>query len=954
MAHSLSKPCLDRLTIYQILGLLVPQGDSTPETANIDTSSDGLETAHPPFDSCEATPEVSGKQDYFEHLLDKIWEDCAVGKPNEEDLVELRQLDLRERLHGHWTDDRNRRCDNCHGRKRYVHGVFRNTNPFHETQTISLEEVRSEASPLNKSIWGDFENLRAIIQRFEAVIQKRWAKKSIIKRKLALQSAWAATSDPAPQPMAKIHNPGVDYLRRRCNESKQICHCGVADDEKRHLFLWPTMNLEDLTKFEPLLLLLNARGRHSPPTFAFADLQTVHFGVRVEQMSHPRYLDMYNMVFTGQEGPEAYGKLVSWEEDPKAYQRLHYGRDTSPGEGLWILEIQQRLYRFLVNICQVILHDQQIEDSDRLLAQPVAPEPTLPTANGHEQDTSSSLMVTRYESAYHVPAKLDIRRLQNLVESKLAEAEDTLWALREDPSFFATTLEEMYQSRPEHIRDSANRLHPAVVSGDAHNEFMAHVVSMVWCQYVSAVERWGFLYHKVAHLADLKERLFDNAQVPIRPEDDLPPELSMAICSLLFHFHSLLEGRLKHVVARAQWSPPLRHLYRRCLGSGSDQHQGQFLSEGVHLKRSRATQPPEVDEYLWVLRHLSNPDARKCLGIHNGIEYLERIASDRAENKIVSKMQAADLSEYTIVSECVRQLEMFHPWAATFEARMAENKIAQELRAEYKETVSKQNPLACWRPSKSALDLGAKLANIHYPVDKAPSKGSIDAICKAERSLDDFWRAAMLEFQDSELITERLYKVLQQTKPERTPIWAEPRKTETRVTVGLDNGLIALPFDGKALYVQGHPTKVKPAEPRVKVKSRGIARTSTAQPETTKPTQDPKPPITAPSIDVDQRALKVVEMLFYKHSPGTSKGEISWTEFTYMMHAVGFSVEKLGGSSWQFTPVGSDLIERGYRGIQFHEPHPKAKLALVVARRYGRRLTRTYGWCAEMFRLRTG
>lgn len=103
---------------------------------------------------------------------------------------------------------------------------------------------------------------------------------------------------------------------------------------------------------------------------------------------------------------------------------------------------------------------------------------------------------------------------------------------------------------------------------------------------------------------------------------------------------------------------------------------------------------------------------------------------------------------------------------------------------------------------------------------------------------------------------------------------------------------------------------------------------------------------------MDRRALKVVEMLFHKTSPGFFKGEVAWSEFNYLMHYAGFSVEKLGGSSWQFTPISSNLIERGYRGIQFHEPHPKAKLAFVVARQYGRRLARTYGWNAAVFQLR--
>lgn len=374
----------------------------------------------------------------------------------------------------------------------------------------------------------------------------------------------------------------------------------------------------------------------------------------------------------------------------------------------------------------------------------------------------------------------------------------------------------------------------------------------------------------------------------------------------------------------------------------------------MHLEDSNAIPSPEITDFLWILEKISQPNTRRCFGIHNGVEELERIASDRTGHKIFSKMQAADLSDLTIVSECVRQLEMFQPRATTFEACMADDEIASKLTSEYDVTVSKQSPLFSWVPSKDTCALGAKLANMRYPVEKAPTKGNVDAICAAESFLDAFWEAALLEFKDSKLSTDRLSKILLENRPERTPIWVEPLKTETRASKSYENGLIALPFDGRALYVQRPSLKLKPIEPRTKVKSRGVAKASMIESGTITSTQDPEPPINLPSFDVDQRSLKVVEILFYKSSPGASKGEISWTDFTNMMHYVGFGVEKLGGSSWQLTPVGSNLTELGYRGIQFHEPHPKAKVAFVVARRYGRRLARTYGWCAEMFKLRSG
>jgi hypothetical protein len=65
------------------------------------------------------------------------------------------------------------------------------------------------------------------------------------------------------------------------------------------------------------------------------------------------------------------------------------------------------------------------------------------------------------------------------------------------------------------------------------------------------------------------------------------------------------------------------------------------------------------------------------------------------------------------------------------------------------------------------------------------------------------------------------------------------------------------------------------------------------------------------------------------------------------MGTTAFTVEKLYGSVWQFTPRNLDVE----RSIQFHEPHPIAKIPFLVARRIGRRLNRAYGWHGQMFAL---
>lgn len=207
------------------------------------------------------------------------------------------------------------------------------------------------------------------------------------------------------------------------------------------------------------------------------------------------------------------------------------------------------------------------------------------------------------------------------------------------------------------------------------------------------------------------------------------------------------------------------------------QGQTDFLDEGVSLTPSAVTPSQEIKEFHWMITRISYPVHRRRFGIHNAIEALESMASDSTVHKLLSSIQAAELSDYTIMSECVRQIEMFEPWASTFEAGMADWETERMLKSEYEVSVSKSGPLAGWKPSKRTCALGAKLADIRYPVDKAPTKGNIDAVCEAERLLDGFWEAAMRDFEDSGLITKRLSKVLHGSTPERTPAWVGPLKT---------------------------------------------------------------------------------------------------------------------------------------------------------------------------------
>lgn len=115
-------------------------------------------------------------------------------------------------------------------------------------------------------------------------------------------------------------------------------------------------------------------------------------------------------------------------------------------EGLLSLEIHKSIYRFLVDCTRLILHD--ISPISFFLAPTVA-EPVmlgLPGANEYPSLSAHSL-----EAAYRVPQMLDLERLKMLVSSRRESAEDHVWLLKEDPSYFITSLREYN----EHNGDTA-------------------------------------------------------------------------------------------------------------------------------------------------------------------------------------------------------------------------------------------------------------------------------------------------------------------------------------------------------------------------------------------------------------------------------------------------------------------------------------------------------------------
>ena len=330
---------------------------------------------------------------------------------------------------------------------------------------ISPADIRRKAEEKSSKIFASYNMLQEILMRHEATIHKRWAKKTKQQRLKILLTAWPK--------MSPVHRPDFAAFRKETVQKHD------AGTKYRDYFMFPYINQEDLSKPKPLFLLLNAGGPHHPSRFAAADIKAM----RLEKVTYaivPRHLGHYTMLLNGVSNTHDYGKLLAWASDPDNFELLWDCKQFMPGDGLLILEVQERPLAFLVQCCQELLHDIPAAalTSSHF---PIHPEPQLK----HESETCGfeSLAAMAAAAPYRLPGQLVLDEIESLVAARASAAEDHLWSLRDDPSYFAEKLFEIKEHRYEILLDLHGNVHPVTMIG---------CQDILWARIVCTVIRGAY------------------------------------------------------------------------------------------------------------------------------------------------------------------------------------------------------------------------------------------------------------------------------------------------------------------------------------------------------------------------------------------------------------------------------------------------------------------------------
>jgi hypothetical protein len=790
---------------------------------------------------------------------------------------------------------------------------------------LELPQIRSLANTFAHEIFADWTNLNAILKRFEALIQKRWLKKSAKQRRETLTGAYPS--------IPLVHRPDFENFRNYSN--RHISRSRTCDAEAH---LTPYMNLEDLMQGHILLLFINSRGRNLPSMFAASDAERAHLSGEWIERSEK---DGHAMCFFEKKSPRQYASVVKVSALPR---RIGTAHSVTPAYGLLTLEIQQTIYRFLLRCVKSILHD--IPPADHKLA----PSQTEPPPIADPMVVWQSVSMTTFEADYCEPQVTGLIRYKLLVQGLRLNAEDHVWSLRDDPSYFLESLREWREYRtdnppetPEHWREVASQMLDDAMDALHTYTWLADIFASMrsLSSQIAAANRntlrlteyeeftW-VLITKIIDSMIWKSMKNLDASIPRSSgfRNQIQPPHDAATCKLKGRCPSP-HGCDSRWNLKKSATPAQSRVHKIFLMlSGNDPH-------GVQLHRLR----PIVQEAHYMLEN--DPEA----------------------SRLIDTCLLVDFFDLAVLADLQHCIWSFRPYSDSWIAAGLEDDVYVEKCQEAFWHRCNDLSRGVVYGARDATTLGDPLdGRFSYPLEKRRTAETVKQMQRAETTLKSFWDQMNVNARRYGIILDAFFAWHLISSPlavRTTDDWDEKQANSAQRTHHPSSSDEEL--DYSKLHSSPAVNENKKAEitleERTKTKTRGEAKDqvdTVPQPEHIPAASRINSDGLRQVVKVPKREFKVLCALL-PSSPTISQAprEVSWNDFIGALNALGLVPEKLYGSVWIFKPLpaGNGLVKAD-RSIQFHEPKSVRhgnKIGARMVRRFGDRLKRAFGWDGETF-----
>ena len=139
------------------------------------------------------------------------------------------------------------------------------------------------------------------------------------------------------------------------------------------------------------------------------------------------------------------------------------------------------------------------------------------------------------------------------------------------------------------------------------------------------------------------------------------------------------------------------------------------------------------------------------------------IHKDETQRHSISSLVAQNISDLAVLTESLRQLNLYQPWASTSEKEGVS--MTEEMTANYAETFNAFAKLIDSMKNVSLAEEGNPSQRyFYYPIEKRRTRQTVEDLRKAEQRLDKFWQKVDQRVNSADILRED-YQV------QRTPEW---------------------------------------------------------------------------------------------------------------------------------------------------------------------------------------
>lgn len=312
--------------------------------------------------------------------------------------------------------------------------------PFHFYEDIPETPIPNPTPAENAFLHHDigeqvgktWEMLHNIVIRHEPAIVAAWEKKSTKRRLAILTTAWGDKIPEHKRPdwwffvssFAEFNKGDIvaeDFLFGKSSKK------GTA-------LTYPYINEVHLVQKKALPLLINSRGRGGPDSFYQFNVRETNIGRFIDAVLIPD-LQGFRIDVTNEMN---YGEIIPSTSTFHAYY-------LTAGETLMAMKIHERVMKFLIRCCQLILN----QDNLQVLTGPNIPIP--PQVEPARKAGWFDVANTIWEAPFVIPTPFNSGMIVDYLTVRASAAEDHVWDLRENPGYFAAKVMEWSEHQRERM-----------------------------------------------------------------------------------------------------------------------------------------------------------------------------------------------------------------------------------------------------------------------------------------------------------------------------------------------------------------------------------------------------------------------------------------------------------------------------------------------------------------------